>query len=78
MAYLKSIHVFVIPVQVHGNYFTAVQTANIGSFADPGHKTALYGSSIKFLSTIITISGARNCLYGSVSGSNIFFQNSSQ
>jgi ABC-type transport system involved in cytochrome c biogenesis ATPase subunit len=45
MAGLKSARVFEIPVQLHGHFSTAVKTANVDSFADPGHKTALYGSS---------------------------------
>ena len=46
MAGLSIVRVSVIPVQLHGRYFTAVKTANVGSFADPGHKTAQYGSSM--------------------------------
>ena len=46
MAGLISICVFAIPVQLHVCYFTAVKTANVGSFADPGNNTALYGSSM--------------------------------
>ena len=45
MAGMKSVHVFAIPVQLPGQYFTAVKNANVGIFADHGHKTALYGSS---------------------------------
>jgi hypothetical protein len=44
MAGLKSVCVFVIPVELHGHYLTAVRIINIGSFEDPGNKTALYGS----------------------------------
>ena len=32
-------------MQLHGHFLTAVKTADVGSFADTGHKTALYGSS---------------------------------
>ena len=45
MADLKSVCVFAIPVELHGHLFTAVKTANVGSFADPGNKNALDGSS---------------------------------
>jgi hypothetical protein len=38
-------NVHAIPVQLHGHFLTAVKTLGIGSFADTGHKTTLYGSS---------------------------------
>ena len=45
MAGLKSVRVFPISVQLHRDYCTAFKTANVGSFADPGNKNALDGSS---------------------------------
>ena len=41
--HIWQVHVFAITVQLHEHYYTVVKTAIIGSFADPGHKTALYG-----------------------------------
>ena len=35
----KIVCVYAIPVQLHGHYFTAVETAHIGSLAESGHKT---------------------------------------
>jgi hypothetical protein len=45
MADLQSVHVLDITVKLHDHFLTAVKAADVGSFADTGHKTALYGSS---------------------------------
>ena len=46
MAVLKSVHVLVIPVELHGHFLIMVNTPYVGSFADPGHKTALYAAEV--------------------------------